>query len=103
MQADQAISQQINAENVYLHGEKRPGGADSPVRDRQMKMIFEWDEGKALSNQTKHGVDFHEAKTVFNDPLLLTYRDEQHSADEECCISIGMSTRTRLLLGSGKI
>lgn len=63
-----------------------------------MKLLFEWDECKALSNQKKHAIDFNEAKTVFNDPLLITYRDAEHSDCEERSISIGMSAHSRLLL-----
>lgn len=54
-----------------------------------MELIFEWDSDKAQSNLRKHGVSFEEAKTVFNDPLLLTYPDDFHSATEDRLISIG--------------
>ena len=30
-------------------------------------MEFEWDENKNKSNQEKHGLDFNDAKEVFND------------------------------------
>ena len=30
-------------------------------------MEFEWDENKNKSNQEKHGIDFNDAKEVFND------------------------------------
>jgi uncharacterized DUF497 family protein len=63
-----------------------------------MNLLFEWDERKALVNRQKHGVDFEEAKTVFNDPLLLSYRDGEHSDKEERVISIGLSAHSRLLL-----
>ena len=63
-----------------------------------MELIFEWDSDKAQSNLRKHGVSFEEAKTVFNDPLLLTYPDDFHSAIEDRLISIGYSGRQRLLL-----
>lgn len=63
-----------------------------------MELIFEWDSDKAQSNLRKHGVSFEEAKTVFNDPLLLTYPDDFHSATEDRLISIGYSSRQRLLL-----
>jgi uncharacterized DUF497 family protein len=63
-----------------------------------MQLLFEWDERKALANQRKHGIGFDEARTIFNDPLLLTYRDEEHSDSEERAISIGMSAHSRLLL-----
>jgi uncharacterized DUF497 family protein len=63
-----------------------------------VKLLFEWDENKARSNLKKHRVSFDEAKTVFNDPLLLTYRDEDHFEQEERAISIGLSAQHRLLL-----
>lgn len=46
----------------------------------------------------KHQVSFEEAKTVFNDPVLLTYPDELHSETEERYISIGYSYQRRMLL-----
>lgn len=49
-----------------------------------MELIFEWDVSKARINLKKHRISFEEAKTVFNDPLLLTYADEFHSETEEC-------------------
>jgi uncharacterized protein len=63
-----------------------------------MELTFEWDSDKAQSNLRKHGVSFEEAKTVFNDPLLLTYPDDFHSETEDRLISIGYSGRQRLLL-----
>ena len=58
-----------------------------------MKLIFEWDARKAWANLKKHRVSLEEAKTVFNDPWLLTYPDELHSETEERYISIGYSIR----------
>jgi len=46
----------------------------------------------------KHKVTFDEAKTVFNDPLMITFPDEWHSTTEERQISIGLSASRRLLL-----
>lgn len=63
-----------------------------------MKIIFEWDSDKAQSNFQKHGIRFDEAKTIFSDPLLLTYPDDFHSDEEERFLSIGYSSRNRLLL-----
>jgi len=63
-----------------------------------VKLLFEWDSNKASSNLKKHRVSFEEAKTVFNDPLLLTYQDDDHFEQEERTLSIGLSTRYRLLL-----
>jgi len=63
-----------------------------------MTLTFEWDEAKDLSNQRRHGVDFEEAKTVFNDPRSITVADAQHSEDEDRFIDIGISSRGRLIV-----
>ena len=42
-------------------------------------MRFEWDTKKALANVRKHGVPFHEAASVFGDPLAITFDDPDHS------------------------
>jgi uncharacterized DUF497 family protein len=63
-----------------------------------MNLLFEWDANKARENLRKHGVSFEEAKTVFNDPLLVTYPDDEHSQQEERLISIGVSAMSKLLL-----
>ena len=63
-----------------------------------MKLIFEWDASKARTNQAKHQVSFEEARTLLNDPLLLTVIDDYHSKDEGRLISIGRSVRGRILL-----
>jgi uncharacterized protein len=55
--------------------------------------LFEWDDEKAAVNLRKHGVDFEEAKTVFEDPLALTIADDPHSHDE-----VGFSLLARVLL-----
>ena len=60
-------------------------------------MRYEWDPQKAASNARKHGVTFSEAATVFRDPLAMTYFDPDHSLDEERFITIGHSSRGRLL------
>ena len=61
-------------------------------------LMFEWDEAKALVNVTKHGITFEEALTIFTDPALVTYPDDNHSLTEDRYISIGRSTRRRVLL-----
>lgn len=48
-----------------------------------MKMKFDWDLKKAVSNQRKHGVSFDLAITVFDDPNALIAPDEKHSNEEE--------------------
>jgi uncharacterized DUF497 family protein len=59
---------------------------------------FEWNPDKALANLKKHGVSFAEARTVFDDPVLITVLDEKHSQVEERYITIGLSRQKQLLL-----
>ena len=61
-------------------------------------MKFIWDESKAMINQTKHGVSFLEATTVFNDPDALFMGDPDHSEEEERFILLGMSAALRILV-----
>ncbi|MGZ8487268.1 MAG: BrnT family toxin [Candidatus Binatia bacterium] len=63
-----------------------------------MRLEFEWDANKARLNLRRHGISFAEAKTVFNDPLLVTFSDDDHSEDEERFISIGLSGFNNVLL-----
>lgn len=65
-----------------------------------MKTIsaFEWDPTKAAENLVKHGVAFEEAKSVFADPMFITFVDDEHSVDEERYITVGISGRGRLLV-----
>lgn len=63
-----------------------------------MKLIFDWDETKARHNRNVHKVGFDEARTVFNDPFLVTFPDDYHSDHEERFISIGLSSRNRIIL-----
>jgi hypothetical protein len=44
-----------------------------------MSLKFEWDSGKAEVNLKKHKIDFEEAKTVFGDPFLQTFSDEEQA------------------------
>ncbi|HSU83798.1 MAG TPA: BrnT family toxin [Thermoanaerobaculia bacterium] len=61
-------------------------------------MEFEWDDAKAASNLSKHGVSFEEALTVFDDPLAVIFDDEDHSQGELREIIIGHSNRNQLVL-----
>jgi uncharacterized protein len=63
-----------------------------------MKLLFEWDANKAQLNRRNHQISFEEAKTIFNDPLLVTFPDDFHSDREERLISIGTSATSRVLL-----
>lgn len=71
-------------------------------------MEIEWDPRKAVANVRKHGVDFVEAMTVFEDPLELTIPDPRHSRGDERFVSVGRSALHRLLVvvyseGDGRI
>ncbi len=59
-------------------------------------MTFKTSRGR--HNRNTHRVSFYEAKTVFNDPLLISFPDEYHSDREERFISIGMSSKNRIIL-----
>ncbi|MFH0996082.1 MAG: BrnT family toxin [Pseudomonadota bacterium] len=63
-----------------------------------MKLTFEWDEVKAKENLKKHGVNFEEGKTIFNDSFLFTFPDIEHSVNEERYINIGLSANGRILI-----
>lgn len=60
-------------------------------------MKFEWNPGKNQSNLEKHGVDFEEARTVFDDVLAVIIDDRFHSTLEKREIIVGLSSRYRLL------
>jgi hypothetical protein len=63
-------------------------------------MVFEWNEKKASANARKHGVTFHEAATVFGDPLAITFADLDHSIDEQRYLTFGVSRFARLVVVS---
>jgi uncharacterized protein len=59
---------------------------------------FDWHSGKAIENLKKHQVSFEEAKTVFYDDFAVQFFDEEHSADEERFLLLGMSAHSKLLI-----
>jgi uncharacterized DUF497 family protein len=61
-------------------------------------MEFEWDERKAEINRVKHGVTFHEAATVFGDPMAITFGDPDHSTEEARFVTFGYSDGNRFLV-----
>lgn len=61
-------------------------------------MTFAWDPQKADENLKKHGVDFREAATSFDDTLSMTFPDEGHFVGERRFILIGMSVLGRILV-----
>jgi uncharacterized DUF497 family protein len=62
------------------------------------KLQFIWDEGKARTNERKHGVTFDEAKTVFYDDDAELIGDPDHSSSEDRFVMLGMSMRARVLI-----
>lgn len=60
-------------------------------------MEFEWNSDKNKINLKKHGVDFEEAKTVFDDIFAIIIDDLYHSNIEQREIIVGQSSRYRLL------
>lgn len=55
-----------------------------------MKLKFEWDENKNISNQKKHGISFETATYVFRDSYYMEIYDFEHSINEDRYIAIGM-------------
>ena len=62
------------------------------------KISFSWDERKNRSNQTKHGISFEEATTVFADENARLKHDSTHSKDEDRFIILGFSAKLKLLV-----
>jgi uncharacterized DUF497 family protein len=61
-------------------------------------VVFIWDPRKAAANLKKHGIDFHEAVTVLDDTLSTTFPDIDHSGIEPPFLTIGVSSRNRVLV-----
>jgi uncharacterized DUF497 family protein len=61
-------------------------------------VTFAWDKPKATANLKKHGIDFREAATVFDDPLSTTFADNAHSVSERRFVTVGLSALGRLLV-----
>ena len=59
---------------------------------------FEWDKNKDKINREKHGISFHEAKTVLRlSSPKLTKDDYLHSQHEQRYETIGRSKRDKVL------
>jgi uncharacterized DUF497 family protein len=61
-------------------------------------MEFEWDPKKSDLNRKKHGISFHDAATVFSDPLAITFPDPDHSQSEHRLLTFGHSKGNFLLV-----
>lgn len=61
-------------------------------------MRFEWDRAKAEANRRKHRVSFDEAASIFFDLLSVTIADPDHSTGERRFLTMGSSSKGRLLV-----
>jgi hypothetical protein len=61
-------------------------------------MRFEWDRAKAEANRRKHRISFDEAASIFFDSLSVTIADPDHSLSERRFLTIGSSSKGRLLV-----
>ncbi|MCL2168539.1 MAG: BrnT family toxin [Defluviitaleaceae bacterium] len=59
---------------------------------------FIWDPEKREKNLDKHGIDFTEAASVFDDENVIYFYDEPHSQDEDRFIAIGYSEYFKMLM-----
>jgi uncharacterized DUF497 family protein len=59
-------------------------------------MNYQWDDDKARTNLTKHGIDFADAVTVFSDDFAITIEDDHPR--EERFVTIGMDALGRILV-----
>lgn len=62
-----------------------------------MWVKFEWDDGNDVKNYTKHGVSCQEAESVFQDSSRVDFADPLHSASETRYVTLGRSSRPRIL------
>jgi hypothetical protein len=61
-------------------------------------LIFRWDQRKAKTNLTKHGISFEEASSAFGDPLSITIEDVDHSYGENRYILLGETLENDLVI-----
>jgi len=60
-------------------------------------MSYEWDTAKSRANLAKHGVDFSDAVTIFEDDLALT-RPDSDSRGENRFVILGVDGFSRHLV-----
>ncbi|PCI04086.1 MAG: hypothetical protein COB78_07050 [Hyphomicrobiales bacterium] len=59
---------------------------------------FNWNDKKAASNLSKHGVSFEQAQQAFRDPFAIEFEDDRMDYGEERFILIGMATDNILVV-----
>jgi hypothetical protein len=60
-------------------------------------LLFEWDDVKARLNLRKHGIDFENAASVFDDPHRVTEQDRVVDGEARWQ-TIGVMHRERIVL-----
>ncbi len=63
-----------------------------------MSLNFEWDDGKAASNLTKHRVSFSVAARTFYDPHRLERYDGREDYGEDRFLAIGLVDNVILIV-----
>ena len=61
-----------------------------------ISMAYEWDPNKAIANIEKHGIDFADAVTVFDDGHAITIDDPDY--DEQRFVTIAMDAFGQILV-----
>jgi len=62
------------------------------------ELRFEWDDAKTETNETKHGISFEIAASVFYDPEALLLADLSHSDEEDRFWMLGLDSTGRELV-----
>ena len=62
------------------------------------EITFAWDDRKNQENQSKHGISFEEATTIFADENARLIHDTEHSQPEDRFILLGFSAKLRILV-----
>jgi uncharacterized DUF497 family protein len=60
-------------------------------------MRFQWDSTKARANLQRHGVDFADAVTTFDDPFAVTI-DDPDATGEARFVTVAMDANQRILV-----
>jgi uncharacterized protein len=59
---------------------------------------FEWDDTKAATNLTNHGVSFERARLVFADPFVVGRIDDREAYGEDRFTMVGMVEGTLIFV-----
>jgi len=67
---------------------------EEPVQEPKVR----WDPRKSWTNLRKHKISFEEAATVLDNRLSMTKPDPDHSVTESRFLTLGLSSKHRLIL-----